>query len=169
MKRRTFIGGILAVCSLAQIASAELPNHNDSLFRRFFTTATGFSPSPQQLKWHEEYTNGELDFSGLRQTGMTTFMLVLCEFIRKTKGESVAVMLYFGARLNITKRLNEMESRLGRSVKDGSLTVCYVNEDYIVGHQNIFIMNDGNFDFRRNTKLNNDKTYTFKTYENYSN
>lgn len=151
MKRRSFTKGLAMLAGALLIpldlVRAEDPPRDDlELFKRFFYVANGFAPNENQLEWFVDYKDGGYEnFTSMRQTGMTTFMLTLALFETKRNGINVSIFPQcYDNSWRLSNRLNVMEDRLGKSVRDGSI-YFYNNSDYIRGlskSTKVFVTND---------------------------
>lgn len=194
MKRRNFIAGLLALSTISIGASEYTrdPVYSEEfkkkradrrLFQRFFKVATTFDANPMQMFWYDQYAANQFNsFSGRRQTGQTTFMLVLALFEKKCLGTRRNVILcsgHGGGPLSIRKSLAIMEERLGMSTLDGQLDVCFPNSNRLRGmaYDKSFIMDDASINsnrFRSESSTNKQmfalcyakKHMFFGTYEN---
>jgi hypothetical protein len=156
MKRRTFLTtlGAAAAAIVAPIAYAathtkEVALHlaeflakrkARALFQRFFKTATTFTANPMQMFWFDQYQSGQIhNFTGPRQSGMTTFILVLALFEKKVNGNNIALFpQYHAMHRKCTELVAEMEDRLGKSVRDGQIFWGWDHEKFdksIRGHK----------------------------------
>lgn len=164
MKRRTFLTtlGAAAAAIVAPIAyvatnkkevalqSAEYiaKRKARAIFQRFFKVATTFEANENQLVWFDQYQSGTVhNFTGGRQTGMTTFLLVLALYEKKVLGNNVALFPQYHAMYRKCFELvATMEDRLGKSVRDGQIFWAWHLEKFdksIRGHRaKGFFMND---------------------------
>lgn len=173
MKRRHFINGIAALFGMGTAipwtAKASVVTDQNELFRRFFKTATGYQPSANQLHWFEMFNQAEKgqlycdSFQGPRQSGMTTFMLVLALFQSKVHCKNVFITpSNYGSGYLCNVALGKMRLRLGKSIHDGIIQVGGEGRGTRFDFQ--FIMNDAP-GLAKTADKYSDRVYKFRTTE----
>jgi len=165
MKRRTFITSIFGAAltsaavttpivygvthkkEVAKVSAKFVAKRKArALFQRFFRNATTFEPTPTQMFWFDQYEQDVRLFTGPRQTGNTTLMLVLALFENKARGTNIA-LFPSNAHMLIRCRqlLGVMEERLGKSTLDGKVYSHDNRGELQLGKPlKVFVMNDAN-------------------------